>query len=199
MFLLGLRRSFILDTRLTSYADKPLRTVSDCRGRIFHSGNWQSLLPSGFPEGNLLTRGISMFADPLTITGDWSTITADAGENQVFQAIERAADHSLYGQNDGSPSEYWRLYIGHQFGRRNRYTVRLTVNGLTPDLLIDGNNSQYTQSCFVVFDSPSVGPINPSGYSGISLPNYMMKLIGGFLVSVDTADPLFKRVLNGET
>jgi hypothetical protein len=27
----------------------------------------------------------------------------------------------------------------------------------------------------------------------------MMKMIGGLLVSVDTADPIFKRVINGET
>jgi hypothetical protein len=171
----------------------------DCRGLIFLSGNWQSLLLSGFPESEPITRGISMFADPLTVNSDWSTITVDSGENIVFQAIERAADHSTYAPNDNSATETWKLFIGHQYGRRNRYTARVTVSGLTPDLIVDGNNSQYTQSCFVVFDCPNVGPVNPSGYSNISLPNYMMKMIGGLLVSVDTADPIFKRVINGET
>lgn len=141
-----------------------------------------------------------MLADPLTVNADWTAITVDAGENMIFPALERAADHSLYGTGpDGATLETWRLFVGHQYGRRNRYTARVTVSGLTPDLIVDGNNSQFSQSCFVVFDCPNTGPINPSAYSSITLPQYMMKIVGGLLVSVDTAAPIFSRVLAGET
>lgn len=137
-----------------------------------------------------------MFADPLTVVTDHTTITNDTTAS--YAAIERAADHSLYRSAGSDFSESWDLFVGHQFGRRNRYTARLTVSGLYPDLLIDGNNSRFSQSCYVVFDSPNIGPVNPYA-SGITMPNAMIKAIGGLLVSVDTASPVFARVLAGET
>lgn len=140
-----------------------------------------------------------MLADPLTLTTDWTTITADATENFVFPALERAADHSSYGTFDAVTQEKMTLFVGHQYGRRNRFTVRLTVDGLTPDLILDGNNSKFSQSCYVVFDCPPTGPVNPAAYSTISLPHYMMKAIGGLLIGINDADPVFQRVVNGET
>ncbi len=141
-----------------------------------------------------------MLADPLVLRGDWTTITADGGEDNSLAALERAGDHSTYGFGpSGTTQEAWRMFIGHQYGKRNRFTARLTVSGLVPDLLIDNNNSRFSQSCYVVFDCPSTGPVNPAAYTSISLPNYMMKTIGGLLISVDTADPTFARVLLGET
>lgn len=142
-----------------------------------------------------------MLADPLVVRPDMTTITYDASEDYSLPALERAADHSLYGTGPtGATQETWRMFIGHQYGRRNRYTARLTVSGLIPDLIVDNNNSQYSQSCYVVFDCPNVGPINPAAYeTGINLPNLMLKSIGNLLVSVDTADPTFRRVLAGET
>lgn len=140
-----------------------------------------------------------MFADPLVLVSDWDTITKDAASDLSLPAIERAADHSTYQVGpDGSNNEYWTLLVGHQYGRRSRFTARLTVKALTPDLLIDGNNSQFTQSCYVVFDSPNSGPVNINT-SGMSTQQRMMKAIGSLLISVDTADPIFMRVLSGET
>jgi hypothetical protein len=140
-----------------------------------------------------------MFADPFVVHTDWTTVTVDSSEDISFVTTERAADHSTYANPDNNSTDSWSLFIGHQYGRRNRYTARLTVSGLVPDLIIDGNNSQYSQSCYVVFDCPSSGPVNPAIYSDISLPNYMLKTIGGLLISVDSADPLFQRVMRGET
>jgi len=141
-----------------------------------------------------------MLADPLVAVRDWTTITTDAGMNLSMPALERAADHSLYGYDDpaSTQGEKWRLFVGHQYGKRSRYTARITNSGLTPDVIIDGNNTTYSQSCYVVFDAPNVGTIDVTG-SGPSTPNLMMHMIGALLVSVDTADPIFRRILNGET
>jgi hypothetical protein len=141
-----------------------------------------------------------MLADPLVIRSDMSTITYDATWDQSFPRIESGNGFSLYGTGPDDTQETWRWFVGHQFGKRNRYTARVTVSGLVPDLLIDNNNSRYSQSCYVVFDAPPVGAINPAAYaSGINLPNVMLKSIGNLLVSVDTADPIFRRIMAGET
>lgn len=145
-----------------------------------------------------------MFADPLTLTGDWTTITADASENVVFVATERAADHSLYRFHDESAdgrAVEWKLFLGHQYGRRNRFTARLTVDSVIPDILNSSLSSQFSQSVYVVADVPPTGPYDPYFDGSPTLVNIknMMHVIGGLLISVDTADPAFFRVINGET
>jgi hypothetical protein len=141
-----------------------------------------------------------MLADPLVVTGDWTTITPDATENISMPALERAADHSLYGYDDPTSANYekWRIFTGHQYGKRSRYTVRITNSGIIPDFLIDGNQTTFQQSCYVVFDAPNTGAIDLST-SGLARPQKMLHMLGSFLVSVDTADPLFLRILRGET
>jgi hypothetical protein len=141
-----------------------------------------------------------MLADPLVVTSDWSTITADAGENWSIPAIERAADHSRYQTELVTGNGTLGIFIGHQYGRRNRFTFRVDAAAVIPDVFVDNNNSKATQSCYVVFDAPSIGAFDYPDYSsGLHLPQTMMKMVGGALISVDTADPLFLRVLNGET
>jgi hypothetical protein len=141
-----------------------------------------------------------MLADPLVVTRDWTTITADASENLSMAALERDSNHSLYGYDDAASANYekWRLFVGHQYGKRARYTVRLTNSGIIPDFLIDGNNTTFSQSCYVVFDNPIAGAIDLSS-SGLDHINLMLHTIGSFLVSVDTAAPLFRRIMAGET
>lgn len=145
-----------------------------------------------------------MFADPLTLTADWTTITADAGENISFAASERAADHSTYrfaDQDANGKPVTWTLFTGHQYARRNRFTARLTVDSLMPDLLVPANNSKFSQSVYVVADVPPSGPFEPYEGTPPTLETIcaMMHAIGGLLISVDTADPLFRRIINGET
>lgn len=145
-----------------------------------------------------------MLADPLTLTADWTTLTADAGENVSFTASERASDHSTYkfvDQDSTGKTVTWTLFNGHQYGRRNRFTSRMTVDTLMPDLLVPANNSKFSQSVYVVADLPPSGSFEPYGGTppNIESINLMMHLIGGLLVSVDTADPLFRRIINGET
>lgn len=142
-----------------------------------------------------------MLADPLVLVSDWSTITAAGGETFSFPTIERNGGQSLYRQPADADGTILSCSVGHQFGRRQRFTLRVTADGLTPDLLIDNNNSKFSQSCYVVFDCPSTGPVTTPTYdtSGFLLWNYMLKLVGGSLVSVGAADPLFQRVIQGET
>jgi hypothetical protein len=138
-----------------------------------------------------------MLADPLVLVTDWTAITAEGGEVLTLPATERAADHSSY-QYTEPDAETWKAFVGHQYGKRNRYTARVLVSGLVPDLLISGNSSLVSQSCYVVFDCPTSGPVN-FNTSGKSTAQVMMHVIGSLLHSVDTADPAFMRVLNGET
>lgn len=144
-----------------------------------------------------------MLADPFVATSDWTTITVDASENWSFPATERDAVHSLYStaleSNDlpGTAS----IFVGHQYtGRRNRYTFRITADTIIPDVLLDGKSSRVNQSCYVVFDTPPTGAFDYPNYSsGLHLPQQMMKVVGATLISVDSADPLFMRILHGET
>jgi hypothetical protein len=144
-----------------------------------------------------------MLADPLVVVGDWTTITADSGEDLSFPASERAADHSTYKfadvDEDGRPVT-WTMFVGHQYGKRSRYTIRLTVDSVLPDLLSPANNAKVQQSVYVVADVPNTGVFEPySEAPAIPTFNKMMHMIGGFLVSVDTAVPVFRRVVDGET
>lgn len=144
-----------------------------------------------------------MLADPLVVVGDWSTITADSGENVSLPASERAADHSTYKfvetDEDGRPIT-WTVFVGHQYGKRNRYTVRVTVDSVLPDLLSPEKNARVSQAVYVVADVPLTGVFEPySEAPAIATINKMMHMLGSFLVSVDTAVPVFRRVIDGET
>jgi hypothetical protein len=139
-----------------------------------------------------------MFADPLVLTRDWTTLTANAAQNLSPPASERAADHSTYRTLDADQNDHV-LFIGHQYGRRSRFTARYTVTGFMPSLTVPDQNVSFNQSCYVVCDVPSTGPIQATSTSS-NIFRFQMKTIGGFLVSSGVAvDPLFARVLNGET
>jgi hypothetical protein len=141
-----------------------------------------------------------MLADPLVVNSLWSTVTVNAAGNASLPCIERAPNHSLYRTVDADGTVH-DIFIGHQFGRRNRYTVRYNVSGLTPDLILDGNNSRYSQSVYVVVDVPPTGPVGNSNFVAPSdLITYMTKVIGGFMVETEAQLPnVLDRVIKGET
>lgn len=142
-----------------------------------------------------------MLADPLVVNSNWTTITAVGGESFSMPAVERAADHSTYQLVDsgGAGDIPFTMFIGHQYGKRNRYTARLTVAGLAPNLLFDGQSSRFSQSCYVVFDVPPAGIQEPYSSPTYATSKTMMRMIGSLLVSVGAADPVFTRILAGET
>lgn len=141
-----------------------------------------------------------MFTEPLTLTRRFTTITPDATDDIVFVASERAGDHSSYRAIDSDQNEHV-LFIGHQYGRRTRVTMRYTVSGFSPSLLVPDQNSTFSQSVYVVADVPSSGPIQ-STLAQTSLFRKQMKGIGSYLViaGAGTVEPLFGRAVNlGET
>lgn len=89
-----------------------------------------------------------MFADPQTVT-----VNAVA---QTLPAIARNGNSSEYMKDDGS----YKLTVGHQFGNRYRYTVRLDTNKIAADPLSSANNQRYSASVYLVMDKPIVGYTN---------------------------------------
>ncbi len=139
-----------------------------------------------------------MFADPLVLTRKYTTITADASRDLSMPCSERAPDHSLYRATDSDLNEH-KFFIGHQYGRRWRFTARYTVNGFIPSLVVPTENNTFEQSCYVVFDSPTGGPV-PSTSTVTRINAEMMVAIGSWLVVTATGNPLFDRVSRlGET
>lgn len=89
-----------------------------------------------------------MFADPQSIT-----INAVA---QSLPAIARNGNSSEYSKDDQSV----KLTIGHQFGNRKRFTVRVDANKIAADPLASANNQRYSASVYLVMDAPNVGYSN---------------------------------------
>lgn len=50
-----------------------------------------------------------------------------------------------------------KLEIGHVYGKRNRRTVRVTHRKVAADPLVAAQNLQYSMSCYLVVDTPTVG------------------------------------------
>lgn len=136
-----------------------------------------------------------MFGDPLTLTRNYTTITADAADNIVLAASERAADHSTYRAIDQVGNDHV-LTIGHQYGKRWRFTARYTLIGLVPSTVVPAENNKFTQSVYVVADVPVTGIVQTTG-AETSLHRKMMRGIGSLLVSTGTNEALFDRVVRG--
>jgi len=116
-----------------------------------------------------------MFADPQSITVN--TVA------QSLPAIARNDVSSTYKKDDDS----YKLTVGHQYGKRKRFTVRLDAQKIAPDPLVASNNLQYTSSAYLVIDAPNVGYTNAE-----------LKDIALALSSWATSANLLK-VLGGET
>jgi len=116
-----------------------------------------------------------MFADPQTIT-----VNAVA---QPLPATARNGTSSEYTKDDGS----YKMTVMHQYGNRQRFTVRIDTNKIAADPLASANNQRYSSSVYLVMDKPLVG------YS-----NAEVKDIALALTSWASSSNLLK-VLGGET
>lgn len=138
-----------------------------------------------------------MFADPLVLTRGWTTITPDSSVDLSMPASERAADHSTYRATDADQNDHV-LFIGHQYGRRSRFTARYTLSGVQPSLTIPDQNVSFSQSVYVVADVLSSGAVGATQTQS-QLMRRQMKGIGGLLINTALLDVIFDRVLRGET
>jgi len=114
-----------------------------------------------------------MFADPQSLT--IATVA------QTLPATERNGQTSVYKKDDDA----YRLTIGHQYGRRNRFTVRLDAQKIAPDPLAASNNQIYTASVYLVLDKPPVGYTNAElkdmavALSAWATSANLLKVLGG--------------------
>lgn len=114
-----------------------------------------------------------MFADPQSIT-----VNSVA---QSLPATERNGQSSVYKKDDDS----YKLTVGHQYGRRNRFTVRIDTQKTAPDPLVAANNQIYTASAYLVIDKPPVGYTNAeaqqlaSALSAWATSANLLKVLGG--------------------
>lgn len=114
-----------------------------------------------------------MFSDPQSVT-----VNAVA---QSLPATERNGGSSLYKKDDDS----LKLTIGHQYGKRNRFTVRLDAQKTAPDPLVAANNQLYTASVYLVMDKPLVGYSNAevrdiaTALSAWATSANLLKVLGG--------------------
>lgn len=114
-----------------------------------------------------------MFADPQTVT-----VNAVA---QTLPAIERNGTVSVYKKDDG----LYKLTISHQYGRRNRFNVRLDAQKVAADPLSSANNNLYSASAYIVIDMPTAGYTNAEmrdialALTGFCNSANLLKVIGG--------------------
>ncbi len=137
-----------------------------------------------------------MLTDPLVL----GTAVSTAAVFSTTQSFARSG-------NDNSRSEYrfldadsndWKLTVGHQYGRtRNRFTMRVDLNGLVPSTAVPSENSNFSQSVYVVFDSPNSGPIlNTTTMT--NLDRKMCTTLSALLIGGVGADGTFlSRVVKG--
>jgi len=114
-----------------------------------------------------------MFADPQSVT-----VNAVA---QSLPATARNGTSSEYTKDDGA----YKLTIGHQYGNRQRFTVRLDTNKIAADPLSSANNQRYSASVYLVMDRPNVGYTNAEirdiavALSAWATSANLLKVLGG--------------------
>jgi hypothetical protein len=148
---------------------------------------------SGYPSTK---EGDVMFADPLVL--DWIPATAltdaltdGAGAVTVaFACTGRGPNSSTY-RYDYDGAHFIEVFVGHLFGKRNRYTVRLTETELVPDPVDPSINSKKVTSAFIVVDQSLLGANAGRVFILHALAGFLWKTTGGTQV--------FNRVLAGET
>jgi len=114
-----------------------------------------------------------MFADPQSVT-----VNAVA---KSLPAIERQNGTSVYKMDTGD----YKLTISHQYGRRNRFNVRLDAQKIASDPLASANNNLYSMSAYLVIDMPPVGYSNVEAkdialaLSAWATSANLLKVVGG--------------------
>jgi len=136
-----------------------------------------------------------MFADPLVLAGGtWGRTAAqlitDEGSRPNYVCTGRGLTNSTY-RYVFDDSHYIDVFIGHQLGKRRRYTVRLTENELVPDLINTELNAVKSTTAYLVVDRSVLG----AGTSEVQ----MFAALAGMLITPSDQDAQVLRVLNGET
>ena len=113
------------------------------------------------------------FADPQSVPISGSAVSLPRTSSGVNSGAFTSADSAV------------RLAVSHQYGKRNRRTVRLEHSKIAADPLTSAN-TKYSMTAYVVFDVPTVG------YS-VTEANAVISAFTAWLTSANAA-----KVLGGE-
>jgi hypothetical protein len=115
-----------------------------------------------------------MYSDPQSVT-----------INSVAVSLPRTssgANNGAFNSADGNT----KMTVAHQYGKRNRRTVRLDSRKIAADPLLDGVSREYTMSAYLVIDHPTVGfsnteiENNTKGLTDkLASAGFVTKLLGG--------------------
>lgn len=85
------------------------------------------------------------FSDPQSITIGAST--------HALPRVSSGENSGSFLSNDGLV----RLSMSHQYGKRNRRTIRVEHSKIAPDPLISSTNVKYSMTAYMVVDVPVTG------------------------------------------
>jgi hypothetical protein len=137
-----------------------------------------------------------MYADPLVLPTKASALTT--ASNLTFPAVERASDHSTYVLFDATSGYTFTVFMGHQYGKRQRHTIRMTAAGMDTDPLNASLKVPFSQSVYVVADVPQGGYVGGSTYA-TSLMVQQCGVIGNLLLAAGANPSFLSKNLAGET
>jgi len=100
-----------------------------------------------------------MLADPLileSVNALGATAYSAGHSTWSFVCTGRGPTSSTY-RYSVSSSHYIDIFVGHQYGKRNRFTIRLTETELVTDPIDSTKNSVKTSTAYVVVDRSLLG------------------------------------------
>lgn len=115
-------------------------------------------------------------ADPLSVTISGSTITLPRVSSGVNEADYRSGDGLT------------KMSASHQYGKRQRRTIRIDTSKIAPDVFKETENVMVGMSLYTVFDLPIAGytPADAlavfTGYNNLLIASsnaVIVKLLGG--------------------
>lgn len=85
------------------------------------------------------------FADPQTVT-----ISSVAN---TLPRVSSGVNSGAFFKDDGNV----QLFVSHQYGKRNRRTIRLVHSKIAADPLISAANIKHSMTAYLVVDTPVTG------------------------------------------
>lgn len=130
-----------------------------------------------------------MFSDPINVVTALVGPPTPDGAGLDLPATSRAPDSSTYFFDDGgSPATQYTMFLSRQYKKRNRFSAKLTVNSIVPDVLVGGNSVPVSMSAYLVIDTPTVG------FTKSEIEAYTLDLLQTLVQPT-----MVNRIISGET
>lgn len=136
-----------------------------------------------------------MLADPLTVVAalginDAAYLASATVDSTGFACISRNDTNSTY-RKLYSSTNWIDIFIGHTFGKRNRYVIRITETELVPNPVDTSVNVQKSTSYTVTCDQSTLGAATHQAD--------ILSYLNGLIRKTTDVNGIVYRVLNGET